>query len=404
MPLYSKIYSVPYIMIFSVLFLLSFKFGSRNNNVNLQVQFFQERIAFFVLFVFLGLRGFIQSDWRSYYDAFLKAPTFFDSNERMNYFVNQGAYSDWEKGFLLLYILCKSIVSEWWFFQAFSFVFDFVIAFHFIRTFVPKHKVMGICFYFVFGALLYDVNLMRNSKSIMLFCLSLKFITTKKIVPYLLLNLLGMLFHASAVIFIPLYFILGRKPSKKLMLLIFILGNAIYILQIHWVQSVLELVAGIIGGRLEVITVGYLSSVKWTTGYGISIGYLERIMTFFLAIHFMDRLLQKQKDNNVILNLVFIYIFSTLFFSEMSILTDRIGPLFLFSYWVFYPQIYEFLSREKKTVFLVIFFAYSVMKILSGYAMLPCLYDNLLLQKYSVPERKIWLNRFYNFLMKGQGQ
>lgn len=402
MPLYSKVYSVPYILIFSVLFLLSIKFGCKNNKINLEMQFLQERISFFILFVFLGLRGFIQSDWRSYYDAFLKAPTFFDGNERMNYFVNKGVYSDWEKGFLLLYIICKSMVSEWCFFQAFSFVFDFVIAFHFIRSFVPKHKVMGICFYFVCGALLYDVNLMRNSKSIMLFCLSLKFITSKKFIPYLLLNLLGMLFHASAVVFIPLYFILGCKPSKKLMLFIFILGNTIYILQIHWVQSILGLIAGIIGGRLGVITIGYLSNVKWTTGYGISIGYLERILTFLLAIHFMDRLLQKQRENNVILNLVFIYIFSTLFLSEMSILTDRIGPLFLFSYWVFYPQIYEFLNKEKKIMFLMIFFAYSVMKILSGYGMLPCLYDNLLVQKYSVQERKIWLNRFYTFLMKGE--
>lgn len=389
-------------MTFSVLFLFSIQFGSRNNKVNLQIQFLQEQLSFFILFVFLGLRGFIQSDWRSYYDAFLKAPTIFDGNKRMNYFVNQGSYSGWEKGFLLLYILCKSMIPEWWFFQAVSFVFDFVIAFHFIKTFVSKHKVMGICFYFVFGALLYDVNLMRNSKSIMLFCLSLKFINSKKIIPYMLLNLLGMLFHASAVVYIPLYFILGRKPSKKLMIFIFMLGNAIYIFQIHWVQSILELVAGIISGRLGIITVGYLSSVKWTTGYGISIGYLERIMTFLLAIHFMDRLLQKQKDNNVILNLVFIYIFSMLFLSEMSILTDRIGPLFLFSYWVFYPQIYEFLSKEKKIVFLMIFFAYSVMKILSGYGMLPCLYDNLLAQKYSVLERKIWLSRFYSFLMKGE--
>ena len=250
--------------------------------------------------------------------------------------------------------------------------------------------------------MLYDINLMRNSKSIMLFIISLKYITERKIVPYILLNILGLLFHSSSIVFFPLYFLIFKKPNKRFLWTIFFVGNILYLLQIRWCTPIITFLAECFGGLVAKKAIQYLASERWATGYGISIGYLERTMTFMLIMYYLERFF-KNKYNIPLLHCMFIYLFSYLYLSEMSILTSRVPLLFMFVYWPLYVQIYEWQSKKRKVFFLICFFCYSVMKIISGGQALPNVYDNILLPKYTVEQRTTVLQQFLQNLNSSGG-
>lgn len=396
-PLYSISYTLSYVVFFILLFALAIPVTTNGSFYN-KSRKFQEQIAFLILFLFLGFRGFIYSDWYAYYNGFLDAPTVFDGlNEFEQFFTKSDYGPSWEKGFCIFLIICKSIIPQWWFFQAVCFLLNILVDIYFIKQFSKNHLVLGLCVYFIFGGMSYDINLMRNSKSIMLFIISLRYVAEKRIIPYMLLNGLGILFHSSAAVYLPLYFILIQKPNKILLWILFLTGNVFYLFQIKWCTPIISSVAEQFGGIAAKKMVQYLSSEQWSTGYGISIGFIERNLTFILIMHYQNRLL-KNKFNIPLLHCMFIYQFSYLFFSEMSILTQRIPLLFMFAYWPLYVQIYEFQNKSWKSVFLAIFFIYSVMKIFSGAQALPNVYDNILFQKYTLEQRTSRLLRFQKYL------
>lgn len=393
MPLNSFVYAIPYIFIFLFLVILSLPYTNNNVKFNSMYKIYSTMLVFILLFIFFGLRGFIFTDWKAYYDCFMRSPVIGDSKLKKDFFFNADLYSSWEKGFLWLNVICKSIIPEWWFFQVVNFLIDFFVVLFFIKFHIPNYVVLGMCFYFSFGALRYDVNLLRNAKAIMIFICSLKFVKEQKIILYITLNLIGTLFHSSAIFFLPLYFILNKKPSKMFLIFLFLIGNIFFLFKIRWLSGIIEIVLNIIGGRISQIGIAYLNSDVYSSTYGISIGYIERTVTFFLVMHFRNRLL-KTKNNVIVLNIMYIYLFSFLFLSEMSILSDRISALFLLAYWIVYPQIYGYLNKDKKLLFLVLFFLYSSLKIVSGYSSVVCDYDNIIFPHYTYQQRLNELKRF----------
>ena len=68
----------------------------------------------------------------------------------------------------------------------------------------------------------FSMNGVRQSVAIMIFYYSFKYIEKHNFKKYAILNGIGFLFHSSAILFIPLYFILNKKYKFKMkMILIF---------------------------------------------------------------------------------------------------------------------------------------------------------------------------------------
>ena len=55
------------------------------------------------------------------------------------------------------------------------------------------------------------MNGVRQSVAIMMFYYSFRYIKEQNLKKYLILNGIGCLFHSSAILFIPLYFVLNRR-------------------------------------------------------------------------------------------------------------------------------------------------------------------------------------------------
>ena len=384
LPMFSISYSFPYICVFFLLmaFALPIRSGGFSTTNERIVQYSG---AFLLLFVFLGLRGFIFSDWTNYYLFFESAPTLYDGMVEVGNYLQSGIYSGWEDGFIIYSIIIKTIWNNYFFWQAISYLIDFCLLFWLFSTYVPHRIILCFVFTFVFG-LLIQVNLMRNIKAILFFVVSLRFIESRKLLPYILLNLLGCFFHISAIIYLPLYFIISRRFSRNFLILLFIIGNIIYLAQIHWCLPVLDFIASVLNNRLSDLIKVYTSSSRWSVSYGITIGYLERTATFILMMLYRKKICVS-KSGIILFNCLMIYLFSYLYLSEMRILTDRIPVLFVFSYWFLYPQLYEILSKSKKSLFLFLFVIYSVLKFLSGNKDVLSNYDNALNLQWNHEQR-----------------
>lgn len=390
-------YSFPYIAVFLFLCMCAIPATTgKNRFVN---TFGQKYALFAALTVFVGLRGFIYSDWRNYYPFYISIPTLFDGKDFIVHFLAKSSLGSFEKGFILFSILIKTISDNYFFYQFVLYLIDFIVLHAFFKTYIPDEILLGFVFFYVFNGVIgygISINLLRNAKGLLLFLISLPYLQKRKMVAYFLLNGVGMLFHISSVFYIPLYFVLRKRLNHSFYIFIFIIGNIVYLLQIHFLSGVLKSVSSIAFGHTAKLLDRYIGNEKWNSSYGISIGYLERVFTYILILYFSKRLYKKE-SNIILVNCLYLYILSYLYFSEMRIFTDRLPLLFAFAYWVIYPQIYSFLSKDRKVAFWGIFVLYTVLKIAIGTNSIEHLYDNALFLKYSFQERSAAKLNIVNF-------
>lgn len=391
--MFSVIYAFPYTVVFLIICLFSFPIVL-NKRKNLVVNYASEYAVFFILSIFIGLRGFIYSDYRAYYNTFKILPTLFDGFSTIFKSLSELPF---EKGFLLFSIFLKTFTKNYFIYQEIQFFIEFIILYYFFKTYIKDHILLAFAFCYIFGGVIgsMQINLSRNFKSILLFLLSIKYLNKNKIHLYIILNLLGVIFHISSLFYIPLAFILTKRFSKSKYLLVFIIGNIIYLCQIRYLSSILLTITNSYNGSLSYIFKRYVLNNRWNTSYGISIGYFERCFTFLFVLKFSNKL-WAQKYNVIFLNCLFLHIFSYLYLSEFKIFTDRIPLLFIFAYWVIYPQIYALYTKKMKCIFWVAFMFYSLLK-LSRCNSILYLYDNALFLKYPFQERVKTLDNFYSF-------
>ena len=183
-------------------------------------------MAFFVLFIVSGFRYGVGQD---FFD------TYVDTFEKIRYGIDVRI----DYGFYLLskFILLLKGSSQWLFIITSLIINAFVCKTIYDQS---KNKFLSLFIYICGTFFFFSLNGIRQAITISLFYYSLKYIKEKSFAKYMLLNVLGLLFHQSAFIFIPLYFILGRRFSLKfkiLLLLVVLLFNTM--LSTH-IMSLLE--------------------------------------------------------------------------------------------------------------------------------------------------------------------
>lgn len=388
MPIFSPAYSIPYLVVFILLFLmwqLEVSKRSKKQSINGVCLF-----IFILLLVFIGLRGFIYSDWTAYYPAFESIPTADLVN--WDYFLptTEKADSDWEPGFLLYSILLKSIGLDYFGWNFVSTFIDLsIISFLFKKNL--KCYALAFIVFFVYAGFGMEVNLMRNAKSIVLFLISVRYLKKKSFFPYLSLNLVGFFFHVSSLVYILAYPFLAHKISKKIFWTIFVVGNIIFLLHIHYLTPLLMGFAELLGGRTASQLFAYMTG---GVSYGITIGYLERCFMFILFMRNYDRFV-KDGGMYIYLNMYLIYLFFFFYFAELSIVGTRLAALFIPSYWFLLPTFYSYLTTKKtKVYFCSLLFFYGVMKIVSANNNIYSRYDNLLFGIESYESRRYIFNRY----------
>lgn len=175
------------------------------------------RFAFFLLFLFAALRYMYGSDYSAYFTKF------------------NALHSGW-KGFFdgeVLFILLNMVCPNFYVLVAVtSFAFVIVIYYLITRN-LPRNYVWVGLLIFIINPQLFLVNLsaMRQCLAMLLFIAAIPFAYRRKPIPYILLLLVGALFHKSILILIPFYLFISPKPVRagKIILVLAVVFAGLYL-------------------------------------------------------------------------------------------------------------------------------------------------------------------------------
>lgn len=373
-----------YLLFFYILLLFSFPLCSclKNSNTIKSYKINQIYLYLLVIIFFLGFRGYVFSDWYWYWLYFKGTPSLRECSI-IQLITNYSRR--WEPGLLVCMSFVKIFTDSYEAFQVINFITNVFLFYIFIKDFKEDNLnlYLIVCFFLVYKGMQQEINILRNEKSILLFAISLKYIDRKQYIKYILLNLLGAIFHTSAFIYIAIMPFLKMRIPRKFFLCLIILGTGIYIINFPFLTLVLGLpIFGKFGRVAYLISLYSGGAIR-----GLSFGFLERLFSSIIVFIYYDKILEKDTKYRKYINLFIFYMLVTFFCSELAVVYDRFSALFCISYWIIYPLIYSILSREKKYVFLIMFFLYGSL-VMYEYDKLPNQrYDNLLFPHASMEER-----------------
>ena len=295
-----------------------------------------------LLIGFLGLRGFIGWDWWAYYPSYNNLPNGF------NYEIG---YEIWSNIFY-------KIGLSYHHFTFINTVADILILAYVLKKY-SKYPIFSMFLFLAVQGLSFEVDLLRNAKAVLLFIISIQFIKERKIIPFLILNILGMTFHISSIIYLPMYFILNRNYSRKIILPLIILGNIYYLLDtkifIHILEYMSSILPAAVGGKIT----SYLSIIPQNYKLPVGTLYFERLVTFIMVFFFLHKEKNHREKENpyslIMENSFYIFYLIFLFTSEFFIASTRIGILFIYANWFLWGDIVENLrdTKIKAAVFLI---------------------------------------------------
>jgi len=204
MPDVSYIYTVPYFS-FYLCSLLLWGVGELSSyKVRRVIADWVLPIAFFM---FWGFRGFEATDWKVYCPYFEEALA-----------SNALEAGNIEIGFRVLMRLMRSLTSSYWVYQGVLTAVNIVFLKEIFRRY-SKSPGLSWVIWFACFPIMHDLQ--RNFLALLICLYAFRFVERHCFWKYGLLVVLATFFHSSALMFLPLYFVLGRRfPSMFYLCLI----------------------------------------------------------------------------------------------------------------------------------------------------------------------------------------
>ena len=385
MELRSLFYAFPYAIVFIAIFFLSDKELRTIETVEDEEEKYSiirdvRFLAVGLLIVFIGLRGHVYTDFLEYYNLFDTIPLIWNLNiEDFNM----------EPGFIIYTSLFKTVIPNYYCWVLFNTIFDLTVFFFFFRKYT-KSVVFAFLVFLAYQGLYIEFNLYRNAKAISLFLLSIPFLEERRLWPYLLLNILGGLFHVGAFMLIPLYFFVNRRWSPYVLWGLFGVANFCFFFQFHITTFLLEKIAG---GASEYLAYKASKYAGFSDSYGLSFGYLEKSLIIVLIILLYNKLTETKTANIIFCNCSVIFYFITFFFADISILTERLSYQFIFALWLVLAELL-FIDFSYKRIVVLGIVLLMFMRLVESNMTAMCYYDNLLWGIMDTNQRSLIIGQF----------
>lgn len=380
LPNYSVLYSIPYVFLVSTLLIYS---GIENKYFSKDIKKIISLIAAFTVLIFIGLRGHIQTDFIQYYP-------FFHSLGSIESIKTNMSSTVFEPGFVLYSTIIKQVYDNYFVWIFLNTTIDVIIFTWFFKRYSCSIALSWI-FFILFSGLVFEFNLLRNSKAIVLFLLSIPYIEKRKFLPFFILWLLEMTLHLSSILYLPMYWILNRKYNKKFILALFILVNLLLLSKTSVTTLLIDSITKFMpeDDKISMKAVGYFLKGEENA---LSLGYLEKTFIFILCVVYYDKLYKKNQSNLLFCNAFFIYYILWYLLSDVKVFVERFPILFAFSYWVICPNLIFLSKMRVRAIVIPIILLFSIFKVISITNQRPYYYENVLFGISSYEQRQELIN------------
>lgn len=355
-----------YYILDSLVFLMGILFCT---SISRQFQSNFAILFFFILILFGGLRYEVGADWDSYF----KISNSIDSENILE--------SGVEPLFSFLCLIVKECGLNYSSFVFFAFTLATSLKFYSIFKY-STNFFASILIYFPIQLMSYDMNGIRQGLAMAILLCSIKYLLNRSFLKFLIVCIIAIGFHSSAVVFIPFYFVSNTRFNRKLIHIVLLMSIVVgFIFQ----SVILNYILPQLGGVESVLAekaLGYSESEAFGTGLSLGFSTIHRLIIFYLFYYFYDEIKLNDNFKNLLLNAYLFSLIIYFLFSAIEIIGAR-GSLYYRTMDIF--MIASFLSIKKdfsyRLIVLTVIFMYSLSGIYTNLKMplnglVP--YDNLL--------------------------
>lgn len=321
-----------YLVIFFVLLVFSILEISNQKKINPKILI---GLSWGILVLVAGLRYETGTDWPLYQAILDKVPPI------SKLFTAEGLklITLRETGFIILCSVFKQ------FGLGLQVLFFFVTLFNITLitkslSHYTKYIVTGLFVYYSVVYLKMEFATIRQAIAASICFFSFRYIQERKMWKYFILIFIAFLFHRSALIMFPLYFLLNIRFSNKVHLAVLFLGCAIMFFHIPWFNQSLLFITKFMGKAYYERAVLYTSDEIFGTNRLISVEFLLNIFLVSLFL-FYRKYLDAKKYGNLFLNLFMMGIITYYYFYESITMSYRFRLYFLYSLILLFPYLIE---------------------------------------------------------------
>jgi hypothetical protein len=239
--------------------------------------------AFFLIIVFSALRYNYGNDYPAYHDAFTQISKIPNLNSLFSLFDGPfDKYQGTEVGWVVLNWLFKPLGFSG--LVIFTSIITNIVYYKLIKTFVPQKWYWLAIFTYIFNTSLFFVplSMMRQSCCMVLFVISFKYIAERKILKSLLIILITVLFHKSALILLPFaFFGFLSYVDGKIISVTFISLFVIFMLTGNFTSDAVN--AALMLESFEDYE-NYFDIMEAGESFGL--GFISRLLTFLIPFLF----------------------------------------------------------------------------------------------------------------------
>ncbi len=336
--------------------------------------------------LFVGCRGYVMTDWYLYRPLFDTVPTLF---ELLTFEKTVSFEGHFEPLFILYNCFFKGFTSSYEHFVFVNVVIDLCLLHVVFRRYLPKHCwAFFILIYLAFNGWTNEFDLIRNIKAILLFLLSLKYVERRQPIPYFVLNIIGLGFHWTAIVFLPLYFFFHIRLSRRSFILIALFSFIVIPFVPYFVIRIGDVMSMFGNDAMRERFVFYSNASEYNMAKGFGIEDLQRVLLFVMFCLFYTGF-SKNEHAPILLNAFLCYLLLAAFGSGFEIVLKRVAPLFLYSIWIGVPLMAEIVSHRNKFVLYVLFILLSFGKTYKLTYWIPFFeYDNILIGEHKTYEER----------------
>jgi len=293
------------------------------------------------------------TDWIAYSQFFNNIETF-----------PEGQY---ERFYTLLNKITHSILPDYTFFLFIQSILVYIPMAYVIHKYSP-YPIFTLLIWFSIGfAGIFSV---RQTIAISLILFSYKYIIDRKFIPFLVIVMTASMFHRTALIFIPAYFLYDHYFSKKNIFIILIISFCIGGILAFLLQKLAGIGMGIITIKLN----AYLDADK-TDSVGSNFtpfqtmirGISYRLVIFLLIVFYLFEYYKKNQQIRYLLNLYFYGIIIFIVLVPIAVGFGRFAVFFEIFQILLFPQFLSLMkNRINKNITFFILCVYFVFRLQSN--------------------------------------
>jgi len=306
------------------------------------------------------------SDWRSY--------------EKWYYWVDiqyslNSIYGK-EPGYFLYQSLFKLLKFDFWSFLIITKIITFSVVNIFINKYIRREHYYLFWIYYLpwFGFFLFIDNPLRSMISMTIFLLSWEYLKRGNFKYYLLFTVFASLFHVTAIIMLPIYFIAHSKVPSRVWVFVFIIVNIIGANQ-FFLKKFIILFNNLGISRINTLISWYIFEGGYDTGSLFSFGTIFNVIVFIIIIMNRKKLENYKDYGSVLFNLTVLYTILYRFGLTWQVLT-RLQLLLSVVFVVTLISIYSVIQIRYKNLYIAFLVIVSLIAIKGVYSVKYIPYTN----------------------------